>query len=234
MSPFKPIYALADSTLLFVRRPNGQLFLDEVARSTGVKRPSIAYIGASNGDSLELYHLLFEPAIEPAALGEARMIVRRPCPEDAKFLERADIILLAGGDVHAGWRIFEENGFKELILRRFSEGVVLIGVSAGAVQLGGGYLQPDGASLFATFGFLPFYVGAHEEKEDWASLRKIGGLSGETAEAIGIPSGGGIRYANGEVEILSQPVFHFAIRGGQTSESVIYQESHPPASLHGD
>ena len=168
----KPIYLLADSRLLFWKRPDGCLFLREAAEATGVPHPSAAYIGASNDDNLAFYAGIFEPAMQQVDSGECRMILKRHSAKDAKFLEKADIILLAGGSVEKGWRVFVENGLQQLIPRCFVEGAVLIGVSAGAVQLGLGGLADDGTKVLQTFGLLPFYVGAHEEKEDWASLRK--------------------------------------------------------------
>jgi Peptidase family S51 len=150
------------------------------------------------------------------------MILSRPAPEDAKFLELAETVVLAGGDVQTGWRVFEENGFKELLLRRFREGSVLVGVSAGAVQLGLGDLAEDGGSVVATFGLLPFYVGAHGEQDDWTFLRRIASLGGERSHAIGMPRGGGIRYENGEVEILRGSLFELLTEEGQSRERTIY------------
>lgn len=218
----KPIYAFADSSLFFFGRPDGSSVLDEIVQRTEVTRPRIAYLGASNGDSLEVYHSLFEAAIAGTDFGEHRMILSRPAPEDAKFLERAEIVLLAGGDVHIGWRTFEENGFKELLLRRFHEGALLLGVSAGAVQLGFGDVAEDGCSVVATFGLLPFYIAAHSEQEDWYSLRRIASLCGERSHTIGIPKGGGIRYENGEIEILKGSLFELLTEEGQSKESTIY------------
>jgi Peptidase family S51 len=222
MTSPKPIYAFADSSLFFLRRPDGSSFLDEIAQRTGVERPAIAYIGASNGDSLEVYHSIFESAIEGTNLRERRMVLSRPAQEDAKFLERAEIVVLAGGDVHLGWRVFEENGLRELILRRFFEGVVLIGVSAGAVQLGLGDLAEDGCSVLPTFGLLPFYVGTHGEQEDWASLRRVASLNGKRNHAIGISRGGGIRYENGEIEILRGSLLEIVTDEERSRESTIY------------
>jgi cyanophycinase len=205
-SPLKPIYLLADSRLLFWRRPDGQLLLKEIAEATEVERPRAAYIGASNDDNLEFYHGIFEPAMEQIDCGERRMILKRPAAQDAKFLETANIILLAGGSVEMGWRAFSENGMRELIPRCFMRGAVLIGVSAGAVQLGRGGLADDGA-LLPTFSLLPFYVGAHEEKDEWASLRRVLELAQWPCHGIGLPFGGGAVYFAGEIEPIEKPLF---------------------------
>jgi cyanophycinase len=221
-SPFKPIYALADSQLLFWRRPDDSLSLDDVVKNLGGKPRSAAYIGASNGDDLRPYHDIFEPAMQQIGVAESRMILSRPMPEEGAFLERADIILLAGGSVEIGWRAFERNGVKELIQRRRLEGALLMGISAGAVQLGRGGLTDDESKIMPTFGFLPFYVGAHEERDDWRSLRKLVTLVPESLRAIGIPFGGGIVYHEGELTPVHKPLFELCVEDGNASESSIF------------
>ena len=221
-SLLKPIYALADSRLLFWRRPDGSLFLDDVMRNLGATPSSAAYIGASNGDDLSLYHGIFEPAMKQIGTAQCRMILTRPMPEDGAFLERADIILLAGGSVEIGWRAFEENGFRDLIQRRRSEGALLMGVSAGAVQLGLGSLTDDGSELLPTFGFLPFYVGAHEERSHWASLRKVLTFVPDKVRAFGIPSGGGIVYHAGGLTPVCKPIEEIFLQDGKTYEDSIF------------
>jgi cyanophycinase-like exopeptidase len=155
----KPIYLLADSRLLFYKRPDGSPFLKDIVGNTGASRPSAADTGASNGDEPSYYRDLFLPAFESVGVGERRMIVSQPSPEDRQFLECAEIILLAGGSAEKGWRVFEENRFRAHIGERYVAGALLLGVSAGAVQLGRGGLTDDGSALVATFGFLPLYVG---------------------------------------------------------------------------
>lgn len=220
LSPFKPVYALADSQLLFWKRPDGSLFLSQIAEATGSARPSVAYIGASNDDSLEVYHTIFESAIEQIPTGERRMILKRPSASDAAFLERADLIVLAGGNVEAGWRVFAENGLAQLIPRRFSEGAVLVGISAGAVQLGRGGLTDDGTALLPTFGLLPFYVGAHDEKCDWASLRKVLHLADGPCRGFGLPFGSGLVYQSGELDPVRKPIIELFRDNDCTQESL--------------
>ncbi|MBV9761751.1 MAG: Type 1 glutamine amidotransferase-like domain-containing protein [Acidobacteriaceae bacterium] len=221
-SPLKPIYLLADSQLLFRRGSNDSLLLRSAVEATGVERPRAAYIGASNGDSLEFYHGIFEPAMEQVEIGECRMILKRPSAQDAKFLEKANLILLAGGSVELGWRAFLENGLRELIPRLFVEGAVLIGVSAGAVQLGRGGLTDDERELLPTFGVLPFYVAAHDERNDWASLRKALSLAGAGSRGFGVPLGGGAIYHGGEIEPVATPLFELLNESNRTSESLAF------------
>lgn len=183
------------------------------------QRPKAAYIGASNDDEPAFYHI-FQAAMESIGNFECRMITSALIPDDVSFLNEADIILLAGGDVTKGWQTFVRNGLREILARRYFEDVVLIGVSAGAVQLGR-CAWPDGEeitkeTLFNTFSFFPAVVSVHDENDKWQNLQKAVAVLGEGAYGIGIPRGGGvIYYADGFIEAIRYPVHGFSMRGGQ-------------------
>ncbi|HEX5886048.1 MAG TPA: Type 1 glutamine amidotransferase-like domain-containing protein [Pyrinomonadaceae bacterium] len=191
ITPLKPIFLFADSELLF-HRENGQLLLDRVVKEWNRDDLKAAYIGASNGDHPDFY-TIFVAAMEGVGVSNCRMISSSLSEEDLAFLNDADIILLAGGDVEAGWRVFLANGVNEHIVRRYSEGASLIGISAGAVQLGLCCLGADG-SLVETFALVPFVIGAHEESDNWRTTRELLRLSGSSKSAIGLPKGGGAVY----------------------------------------
>src|SRR5262249_35085475 len=142
-NPLRPIYLFADSQPLFWV-DDGTRFLSTV-RDHFDELPRAAYIGASNGDQAEFYSI-FQAAMEHVAIPECRMIPSAPSADDRSFLLSSDIILLSGGDVELGWNIMKENGVSEDLIAAFNRGAVLMGVSAGAVQLGQvGWRQTDGA-----------------------------------------------------------------------------------------
>lgn len=191
--PLQAIYLLADSQLLFWQ-PDGKLFIERLLSTINHDSPKAAYVGASNGDNPD-YYSLFVAAMDGIGISHCRMIPTEPSSDDLMFISEADVILLAGGDVERGWNAFEQNGLKELIHRRYFDGATLIGVSAGAVQLGlFGWTEDDEPSptkLFQTFRLVPFIVSAHDEKRDWVSLRNAVQLAGVNVRGIGIPHGGG-------------------------------------------
>ncbi|MGH3553704.1 MAG: hypothetical protein ACRDT5_14150 [Mycobacterium sp.] len=113
----QPLYLLADSQLLFWKRQDRLLLeaaVDGLARDT---RLSAAYIGASNGDHPEFYRI-FEAAVDAIGSIDRRMIDSSFSSDDRSFLERAQLIVLAGGDVRLGWNTFEKTGMKDVILSR--------------------------------------------------------------------------------------------------------------------
>lgn len=187
VATLQPIVLLADSQLLFWRE-NDQSLLERVLKD----KPKAAYIGASNGDNPDFYGL-FVAAMEGFGIRDCRMIPSDVSETDLAFLNDADIILLAGGDVELGWRTFLTNGLNNHIVRRYSEGATLIGVSAGAVQLGLCGLAADG-SLFETFKLVPFIIGAHEESNNWKTTRDLLRSSANNTRGIGLPTGGGVIY----------------------------------------
>ena len=192
----KPILLLADSQLLFWRDEEGHRFLDRArtlfdADADDPGRPlKGAYLGASNGDAPEFFDL-FLAAMAEIDIRDCRHIPALPTAEDLAFLAEADLILLAGGDVRRGWTAFEESGLKDRLMERYYAGALLVGISAGAVQLGLKGWDEDG--VFDTLRLVPFVVDAHDEPS-WSGLLKALPRAGEHARGFGIPSGGGAVY----------------------------------------
>jgi len=106
-------------------------------------------------------------------------------------------------------------------------GALLLGVSAGAVQLGRGGLTDDESALVATFGLLPLYVGVHEERERWKTLRRVLSLQEPPAHGIGIPAGGGLMYHEGEVYPIGEPLYEIQIGITGSRESELYPNQGP-------
>jgi hypothetical protein len=212
-SKVKPLFLLADSQLLFWHRGDTP-FLNSIRDVIDVSSPKAAYIGASNADDPE-YYSIFEAAMEIIGIHRCRMVPSFPTDEDISFLKDADIILLAGGDAVRGWRVFEETGLRELIRERYWNGAVLIGVSAGAMQLGL-YAWPEGAQfedlLIRTFGLVPFIVGVHDENNEWHDIRRVLNITKSSFPAIGIPSGGGLIYhPDHSIEPIHKTLYEFAL-----------------------
>jgi len=217
----KPLYLLADSQLLFWKTGSDSL-AERIQADLDSSKPSAAYIGASNGDQPEFYNL-FVGAMESMEISDCRLVPSQPSREDILFLENAGLIVLSGGDVEHGWQAFEKNGLKELLPRKRFDGAVLMGVSAGAVQLGLGCLsnaaRPKQLDMFR---FAPFYVGAHDEGNDWFDLRALVNLAQSDVRAIGLPAGGGaVYYADGTLEPLRKPLIEIVKEDAKITENLM-------------
>ncbi len=197
----KPIFLLADSQLLFWRGKEMTLMervrklLDQDKQEGSFKA---AYIGASNGDKSEFYDIFLAAMNQVGIPPENCRLIRskKTGQKDFKFLEEADLILLAGGNIEKGWNIIKEK-FQQRVVDRYYKGVVLIGISAGAVQLGlrgwkEGQRPVEG--LFETFQLVPAVIDVHNEEGDWHDLATIVDYLGSFNRGFGIPSGGGAVY----------------------------------------
>lgn len=217
----KPLYLLADSQLFFWKS-GGDSLTERIRADLDSANPKAAYIGASNGDQHEFF-TLFQGAMESMQISNCRFVPSQPSKEDISFLENAELIVLSGGDVERGWQVFKQNGLKELLPRKRFDGAVLLGVSAGAIQLGLGCLsnaaQPKPLEMFR---FAPFYIGAHDEGNDWFDLRALVNLSQSDARAIGLPAGGGaVYFSDGTLEPLRKPLIEIVKENTTISENLM-------------
>ena len=221
----KPIYLFADSQLLFWKA-DGSLFLASVRSQLESSSPTAAYIGASNADNPDFYSI-FTSAMEGVGIQNCRLIRAGFPADDKKFLDRADLILLAGGDIKRGWEAFEKSGIKQSILRRYFEGAVLLGISAGAVQLGlvgwPGDFAASSDELFETFKLVLFVIGVHEEKDGWKNLRQILHLENGAVKGLGIPAGGGLIYHQDQtIEPIRMPVILVSMENEKVTENLLF------------
>lgn len=223
-SDFKSLYLFADSQLLFWKR-HGRLLLEEILEEAATEAPRAAYIGASNGDRPE-FQEIFAAAMQSVGVADRRSIDSAFSPDDRAFLESAHIILLAGGDVRVGWDTFERTGMKDAILARYAGGAVLVGISAGAVQLGRQAIVAATGSaaseLLDVFNLVPAVVDVHDERNDWGTLSSTIHLLEGAAMGLGIPTGGGVAvHPDGEMEPLRQPAHEFRFDGSRLTHSLL-------------
>lgn len=193
--PIQPIYLLADSQILFYS-DNGEPFMQSVRRLIEKEEPKAAYIGASNKDNPEFFSI-FEAAMNSVGIEDCRMIYSAYMDEDEAYLKDADLILLAGGDVGLGWEVLDSTGMRQEIIQRYYDGAVLMGVSAGAVQLGLKGWQSEDAEegeAIDTFKLIPFLIDVHDEKNHWSRLKALAAAEDAYIKGIGIPSGAGLVY----------------------------------------
>jgi hypothetical protein len=221
----EPLYLFADSQLLFLKI-RGKLVLETVRERLGYDDPPAAYIGASNGDLPEFYSI-FEGAMDAAGFRERRMIHASFDPRDREFLDRARLILLAGGDVQRGWSTLEKTGMKERILARYAQGAVLVGISAGAIQLGSRAVvengEPSALELFDTFNLVPAIIDAHDESREWTRLSNTVRMLEGSSIGLGIPTGGGLVFhSDGTIEPLRHPVHEFSCASTGVEHSLLF------------
>ena len=182
------------------------------------KRLNAAYFGATSYDKQDYFEIFKEAARTLDFLDEQIIHVSANNARNQQDLvgQRSALILLSGGDTRAGWHVMQSSGLATAIRRAAAEGAVIVGVAAGAVQMGlDGYemrsiaspffmgtdnnlpmSSPDTRSApnpsFPTLGIVPYVLGAHDEEHDWYDTRRaLLGLPDQTI-AIGLTYGSGM------------------------------------------
>lgn len=225
----QPVYLLSDSEILFHREEQG-LILDKPLSALGKNRRGIssAYIGASNGDEGSFYEI-FLYAMELLGITNCRMIRSDFTVADREFLEQADVVFLSGGDVKKGWHIMQTTAMDQFITRRYMQGALLAGVSAGAIQLGlygRDKTANDAQAMFETLKIVPFIIDVHDEEHHWQNLRTQIQQSTAILSGYGIPRRGGMIYhPDQSIEALRKPLIEIYREGQGFSENLILPAS---------
>jgi len=146
-------------------------------------RPSVAYIGAANGDHTGFFKRVTE-LLQAAGAGKVTLTStcgRHAAPEKTacRALESCDVVFMSGGDVEAGMHVLNATNLITPLKASFDAGAVFIGLSAGSVMLGREWIawrDPNNdatAQLFPCLGFVPFSCDAHGEEDSWSELRSL-------------------------------------------------------------
>lgn len=220
----KPVYLLADSIPLFDKDASGEYFLSTIKKDIANPSPKAAYIGASNGDNPEFYTLFVE-AMKNIGLEDCKMIMSTFDEHDKEYVEKADVILLAGGNTKTGWDVINSNGMKEAIMNRYNAGAVLIGVSAGARHLSWQSLGQDNDEidyLLDTLKIVPFIVTTGDGAKE---LKTIIELSDSMKKGFIIPSGGMlVYYPDQTVSAVRRGMDEVIFSDGAFKQSIVLPE----------
>lgn len=221
----KPIYLLSDSQLLFTKSPDGQYYLDGIAQSFAGQSVKAVYIGASNNDQPEFYEI-FKAGMSNIGIHDCTMINSAFDSKGEQQLRAADLVLLAGGNAFMGWNTIKETGMLKIIADGYSNGVQLIGVSAGSMQLGAQLFNESAdsatSSIVDTMNLVPYNMGAHDEANEWQYLKKLLKLSKNVKKGIGIPFGAGVIYhPDGTIKALGKSIHIFEMISGTIREELL-------------
>ena len=141
--------------------------------------------------------------------------------EAQSIIQASDCIFIGGGDVSEGMRVLTERSVIPLIKKRYDEGALIIGVSAGSIMLAKQWINwPDendeaSAELFPCMNLAPVLCDTHGEADKWNELHSLLRLTEGDQIGYGIPSGGAMRIStDGAVEAISLPLYRIERKGG--------------------
>ncbi len=227
MQTAKPVTLLAGGA--YHRRNARDPLLADMLSATGVKRPTVAYVGVASGDDPGFFRLVSR-LLEMAGAGSVALAPLAGAGADygaaRAVLDRADAIFVSGGDVEAGMRILAESGAADWLRQRYEEGAVLGGLSAGSILLARQWVRwrdPDDdatAEPFDCLGLAPLVCDMHGEADGWDELQTLLRLRGTPGElGYGVPTSRGLRvHPDGRVEAVGGAVTRYAWRNGRVDD----------------
>lgn len=212
-----PVYLMAGGNWRNRRQPDPGLVAG--LKLTARTSPSVAYIGAANGDDASFFSWFRSLA---AAAGAGAVTMAPVCGQRANTdrtrsaLEKADSIFVAGGDVEAGMRALDDASLCDFLRDLHKAGKPFLGMSAGSIMLGTWWVRwPDEADdlrteSFACLGIAPVCCDTHGESDDWEELHALLRLCDTGTNGYGIPTGCTlVAHPDGSVEALAGPVHRF-------------------------
>jgi peptidase E len=219
----RPVFLLAGGR--HGRRREPDPLIQAVFRESGIKSPSVAYIGAASGDDRSFFNFIAAAFKEAGAGTVKHAITSRGGADIHKartILESADILFISGGDVEAGMDVLKEKGITDFLTDLYNEGVPFFGLSAGSIMLAAEWVRwpdPDNeasAELFPCLGFAPVICDTHDEDAGWDELQAALALEKAGTYGYGIATGTGIKvFPDGRVEALGGPVYRYVGQGGK-------------------
>jgi len=211
----KPVYLLAGGRGSNNPDPLFQAVFRDIAKTS----PTIAYVGAANGDNREFFERM-EATIKRA--GDCRVINAPVSGNKASLnktkdiLQSADAIFVSGGDVEAGMQALEKKDMLGIFPELFQQGKLFFGISAGSIMLAKEWVRwtnPDddsSAELFPCLGLAPVICDTHGEPE-WEELKAALMLKPVRAIGYGITSGTCLTVSpDGKVEALGGAICKYA------------------------
>jgi cyanophycinase len=221
----QPVFLLADSQLLFVKNEKQEYYLKIFLAGILPRKPKCAYIGISNGDDPQFYQLFYE-AMKIIDAGDCKMITSIFSADEREFLDNADLILLAGGDTERGLDVFRQKGIVEVLQRKYRQGTIFIGVSAGAIQLGWlSFQKMDLGKYKATeaLKFVPFIIITHAAEKNFEEVKVLLAASDTIKRVYEIPAGAGlIYYPDNTIDAIRKPVNEFIQKDDELLHTFIF------------
>ena len=199
--------------------------LEAILRGIGKPFPSIAYLGAANGDSPEFFQRTVV-YLQKAGAGDVELAPIADAGVDLgaakRILGRGDCVFIGGGDVAEGMRLLEERKMVPFLHELCGRGTPFLGTSAGSIMLSKCWVRwrdPDDdstAEIFPCTALAGILCDTHGEADGWEELRALLRLVGDGQIGYGIPAGRAMGiHQDGAIEALGGGVARYLHRRGK-------------------
>jgi len=138
-----------------------------IIRQSGVENPRVAFVPTASGEP-DHYIASFYAAFLKLGCRPSVLTLFKRTPDLRSFLLAQDVIYVGGGNTKSLLAVWRDWGIAEVIREAWESGVVLAGVSAGAIcwfEQGLTDSFSDGLRPLACLGFLPGSCCPHYDGE---------------------------------------------------------------------
>ena len=203
-----------------------------VLRQARTARPAVTFLGTASGDA-DSYLVRFYQAFSGYDCRPSHLPLFRRTPKLRDHLLHQDIIYVGGGNTKSLLGIWCEWGLPALLREAWQEGIVLAGISAGAIcwfQHGLTDSWAEKLAVLECLGFLegsccPHYDGEPERRPAYHNFL----LTGDILPGIVIDDGAAIHFVEGAVHrvVASRPrarAYRVSVREGVVQEEPLETE----------
>jgi len=186
----------------FYRDPENLELEKYLIRQTGVDRPRVAFVPTASGEP-DHYIASFYSAFLKLGCRPSVLTFFKRTPDLRSFLLDQDVIYVGGGNTKSLLAIWRDWGAAEILREAWESGIVLTGVSAGAIcwfEQGLTDSFSDGLRPLDCLGFLPGSCCPHYDGEAQRrpSLHRLL-LSGEISAGVAIEDWAGAHFRGTEI-----------------------------------
>lgn len=191
----------------FSMEPDDLLLDHYILGAAGRKDPAVCFLPTASGDSAD-YIVRFYSTFSKLPCRPHHLSLFRQ-PRDLKSaVEECDVIYVGGGNTRNMLAIWKSCGLDALLLEVWERGVVLCGLSAGAIcwfECGhtdsAGTLNPMKCLGFLKGSCTPHYDGEGERRGSYHTFLE----SGELPAGYALDDGAAVHFVGGELAEMSPP-----------------------------
>ena len=168
----------------FSMEPENPLLDQYVLEQANQAKPSICFMGTASGDA-EGYIESFYTAFGKLNCQPSHLSLSRPTIADVEsFILAQNIIYVGGGNTRNMLTLWKERGIDRILRAAWEQGVILTGLSAGAIcwfEAGVSDSNAGGLSSLPGLGLLPgsncpHYDGETERRDGYHALLRSGDI----------------------------------------------------------
>lgn len=188
----------------FSMEPENPLLDDYILAQTDHPTPKVCFLPTASGESEE-YIINFYKAFSTLPAKPSFLSFFKPHTKNIEdFLLNQDIIYVGGGNTKSMLALWREWHVDEILQKAYGQGVILAGISAGAIcwfEQGLTDSVPGSLSALPCLGFLPgscapHYDGEADRRPDFHRLI----LDGAIKPGYGIDNSAAVHFVDGEIK----------------------------------